>query len=118
MLREFTAIAEDTTVSTRTSVLLDRRAILVTLGVYLALSWLPYLGAPLAGVLGGLQSRSAKAALVAALLPGLLNYVFLALLSVISPNLWAERWLIITTYNVLIVAGAVGASLLKAKMRS
>jgi hypothetical protein len=67
--------------------------------------------------MGGFQARNWKSALVAALLPGLLNYAVLALLSPLSPELWSQRGLVITGYNVLLVLGALGASVVKSRLR-
>jgi len=82
------------------------RTLLWSLSVYLLLSWLPFVGALVSGIVGGIKARRAEVALAAGVIIGLGNFAVLLFLNSMSPGLFASRWLTIMGYLIVMVIGA------------
>lgn len=94
-----------------------RGMIAATIGV-LALSWLPFLGAFIAGFIGGWIARGWRGGLLATYLPGFLASILFAIGYWIAPNAivipidraapWLSPWLITGSILVTIAGGMIG----------
>ncbi len=83
------------------------RTLLWSLSVYLLLSWLPFVGALTSGIVGGIKARRLEVALAAGVIIALGNFSVLLFLNWMSPGLFANRWLTMTGYLIILCIGAV-----------